>query len=65
MLSRLPEALYNFLKNQWHEEATEEQLAVLVNHIMEYLEISELPKEKRWVLWGYTVGFPTLIPKYL
>ena len=45
MLSRLPEALFHFLKNQWHEEATDEQLQFLVGHVMQYLDISELPNE--------------------
>ena len=45
VLSRLSEALYHFLLNQWHEEATNEQLAFLVSHVMQYLNISELPNE--------------------
>lgn len=44
MLSRLPEALSNFFITQWHEEATSEQLDLLVKHIMDYLQIDELPQ---------------------
>ncbi|KAK2162698.1 hypothetical protein LSH36_93g03003 [Paralvinella palmiformis] len=45
-LSRLPEALNNFIINQWHDYATESQLELLVSEIKQYLKIEELPDEK-------------------
>ena len=49
-LSRLPEALNNFIINQWHEQATEDQLETLVNEIKQHLGIEVLPSEHRSVL---------------
>ena len=45
ILSRLPEAIFHFLKNQWHEEATSEQLERLVALVMTHLQISNLPDQ--------------------
>ena len=46
VLSRFPEALDNFLINQWHEKATPEQLNRLVAEVMQHLSIKELPNQK-------------------
>ncbi|XP_039250544.2 tRNA wybutosine-synthesizing protein 5-like [Styela clava] len=43
-LERLKACIENLLLKQFHEVATEEQLNFLVKMIMEYLQISELPK---------------------
>ncbi|CAH1798454.1 unnamed protein product [Owenia fusiformis] len=45
MLSRLPEALVNFLKNQWYNTPDDAQVARLQTVVMEYLNLSELPME--------------------
>ncbi|KAK2185720.1 hypothetical protein NP493_225g01040 [Ridgeia piscesae] len=43
ILSRLPEAFRHFFINQWHEEATPDQLDTLVTLVMDYLGLDTLP----------------------
>lgn len=43
VLEHLPGALKAFLLKQWHEIPTDEQLDKLVNVVMSFLELKELP----------------------
>lgn len=43
-LSRLPEAIRNFLMTQWHETVTEDQMRLLVETILDHLNLERLPE---------------------
>ena len=57
------EVLFQFLKKQWHEEATEDQLAHLQALVMRHLELSHLPSQvcPMGVLGYLTVALPALV----
>ena len=44
MLERLPEVITNFLKTQWHEDLSPNQLKIIIDYIQKYLELNSLPE---------------------
>ena len=44
VLQHLPDSIAAFLLKQWHEIPSDEQLDTLVNVVMEYLDLEQLPK---------------------
>ena len=46
MLERLPEVITNFIKTQWHEDLSPDQLKIIIDYIQKYLELNSLPEIK-------------------